>query len=47
MEREPGTSEHDRLEVLGILVDAYERVNCPTPPFEGHLESYANKCIRL
>ncbi|MEO3431540.1 hypothetical protein [Inquilinus sp. CAU 1745] len=26
---EPGTSEHNRLEVLGILVDAYESIRWP------------------
>ena len=28
----PGTSEHDRLEVLGILVDAYEAERWPIDP---------------
>jgi len=29
---EPGTPEHDTLEVLGILVDAYEEERWPLPP---------------
>jgi HTH-type transcriptional regulator / antitoxin HigA len=29
---EPGTPEHDRLEVLAMLVDDYESRRWPTPP---------------
>ncbi|QJE73679.1 XRE family transcriptional regulator [Aerophototrophica crusticola] len=29
---EPGTPEHDRLEVLGILVDTYEAARWPIDP---------------
>jgi HTH-type transcriptional regulator/antitoxin HigA len=30
----PGTADHDRLEVLATLVEAYERAHHPIPPLD-------------
>jgi HTH-type transcriptional regulator/antitoxin HigA len=32
IDAKPGTEEYDELEVLSILVEAYENEHCPVPP---------------